>query len=149
MTMLIVSSLFAGNHSRQDSMEPWEDYSENGPKPHVLERSVERTALCALMLWVTLIPFVSPTQATHARPSKGAGTFSGRHTQLYCSRSVRAKWLYPIVRLLERWSHTLRDASGPASFPGQQSHGDATEGACMCILPVAGLGFNCSIIGRL
>ncbi|XP_017000557.2 serine/threonine-protein kinase Warts [Drosophila takahashii] len=27
-----------GNHSRQDSMEPWEEYSENGPKPTVLER---------------------------------------------------------------------------------------------------------------
>ncbi|XP_016951220.3 serine/threonine-protein kinase Warts [Drosophila biarmipes] len=27
-----------GNHSRQDSMEPWEEYSENGTKPTVLER---------------------------------------------------------------------------------------------------------------
>ncbi|KAH8381764.1 hypothetical protein KR009_000030 [Drosophila setifemur] len=27
-----------GNHSRQDSMEPWEEYSENGPRPTVLER---------------------------------------------------------------------------------------------------------------
>ncbi|XP_055384745.1 serine/threonine-protein kinase Warts [Condylostylus longicornis] len=27
-----------GDHCRQDSMEPWEDYSENGTKPTVLER---------------------------------------------------------------------------------------------------------------
>ncbi|XP_037823730.1 serine/threonine-protein kinase Warts [Lucilia sericata] len=27
-----------GNHARQDSMEPWEDFSDNGTKPTVLER---------------------------------------------------------------------------------------------------------------
>ncbi|XP_005187820.1 serine/threonine-protein kinase Warts [Musca domestica] len=27
-----------GNHARQDSMEPWEDFSDNGQKPTVLER---------------------------------------------------------------------------------------------------------------
>uniref|UniRef100_A0A1A9WTD1 non-specific serine/threonine protein kinase n=1 Tax=Glossina brevipalpis TaxID=37001 RepID=A0A1A9WTD1_9MUSC len=27
-----------GNHARQDSMEPWEDYAENGKRPTVLER---------------------------------------------------------------------------------------------------------------
>lgn len=29
---------FEGNHARQDSMEPWEEYLETGKKPTVLER---------------------------------------------------------------------------------------------------------------